>query len=166
MNKEVFVDCHDIDGNIKKVPASELTFRPSVYGVCLAGDTVLLSRQWEGYDFPGGGIEKHETIIDALKREVWEETGLRVDPLGLVTCETSFFILPYGKGVANCQVIYYAVKKISGELSTEHFDEYEKQYAHMAEWVHVKEIENIQFYNSVDSVRIIKRAINKEYTPL
>lgn len=166
MDKEIFVECHDKDGNIKKVKASELLFRPSVYGVCIEDREVLLSKQWGGYDFPGGGIEKHESIIEALKREVWEETGFHVEPFGLISCVTSFFLMPQNRGATNCQVIYYAVKKISGELSTANLDEHEKKYAEMAEWVDVGEIEKIQFYNSVDSVRIIKRVINKEYTPL
>jgi 8-oxo-dGTP diphosphatase len=34
--------------------------------------------QWA---FPGGSIEPHETPIAAAGRELWEETGLRVDEL-------------------------------------------------------------------------------------
>lgn len=90
-NKEKIISCRDIDGNIFEVPASELKFRPSVYGIIIQDNKVLLSKQWDGYDFPGGGIELGETIEEALKREVWEETGLKVEKGQFVACEESFF---------------------------------------------------------------------------
>jgi len=33
---------------------------------------------WRGYEFPKGGIENYETDMDAVKREVSEETGLKI----------------------------------------------------------------------------------------
>jgi len=164
--KEILVECHDLEGKIKKVPASELSYRPSVYGVCIEDDKILLSRQFDGYDFPGGGVELHETLTEALKRECWEETGFTVEPLGLIVAETSFYVPKYKEGAWNAQVIYYAVKKTGGEFSIENFDEHEKEYVKMAEWVPLSEIEKLKFYNSVNSVRIIQRAIRDEYAPL
>lgn len=32
----------------------------------------------EVYEFPGGRIEEYEKIVDGLKREIIEETGLKV----------------------------------------------------------------------------------------
>ena len=31
---------------------------------------------WKGWEFPKGGVKKDERILDALKREIKEETGL------------------------------------------------------------------------------------------
>ena len=38
---------------------------------------LLLKRKlhWKGWEFPKGGIEKNEKILDAVKREIKEETG-------------------------------------------------------------------------------------------
>ena len=33
------------------------------------------------YTFPGGGMEGDETEVDCVKREVWEEFGLVVNPI-------------------------------------------------------------------------------------
>ena len=38
-----------------------------------------LSKPWEGWwEFPGGKIEKDETSVDALYREIYEEIGVKV----------------------------------------------------------------------------------------
>lgn len=37
-----------------------------------------LAKDMHGWDFPGGGLEPSEPLMDALSREVMEETGLEV----------------------------------------------------------------------------------------
>jgi ADP-ribose pyrophosphatase YjhB (NUDIX family) len=56
---------------------------PSVTGIVRDADgRVLLVRQRDGdvWSTPGGAIEPDETPGDAVVREVWEETGLHVQP--------------------------------------------------------------------------------------
>ena len=43
-----------------------------------------LAKNHHGWDFPGGGLEPDEPIMEALAREVLEETGLRVQVIGPV----------------------------------------------------------------------------------
>ena len=35
-------------------------------------------KSWEGIAFPGGKIEEGESIVESVKREVFEETGLKI----------------------------------------------------------------------------------------
>lgn len=151
------VICKDIKGSLSEVSVDELSFRPSVYGVIIDDGKILLSRQWDGYDFPGGKIELGETVEEALIREVKEETGLDVSMGKIVTCETSFFKLPKDGKPVQSILIYYLCKITGGNISTDYLSENEKNYASKAEWVELSKIEEIKFYNSVDSISIIKK---------
>ena len=46
------------------------------------GDRVLLqnrvNKDWKGYALPGGHVEPGESFVDAVKREMKEETGLEI----------------------------------------------------------------------------------------
>ena len=66
--------------------------RRSARVILADGADRLLLFQSEGFWFtPGGGIEPGETIEQAATRELWEETGLRIEPdqLGPLVAETS-----------------------------------------------------------------------------
>ena len=48
------------------------------------GRVLVIQRRDNGaWQLPGGVLELHETIEDGLRREVEEETGLKVDPIRL-----------------------------------------------------------------------------------
>lgn len=56
--------------------------RPGVYSVLLQGDSILATHQAQPYpefQLPGGGIDKGEHPMAALHREVFEETGWKID---------------------------------------------------------------------------------------
>ncbi|MBI2459443.1 MAG: NUDIX domain-containing protein [Parcubacteria group bacterium] len=164
INKTVV--CHDRDGKLYKVEANKLTFRPSIYGILIEKNKVLLSKQWDGYDFPGGGAELHETIEQTLKREFWEETGFKVKSVKIIYVGSSFFNAIFRKKCWNCQLFYFLVKKISGELSKANLDGYERKYADLAEWIDIKKLGKIKFYNSLgnkNSLKIIEQALKEKH---
>ncbi|MEA3449778.1 MAG: NUDIX domain-containing protein [Patescibacteria group bacterium] len=160
MNKKII--CHNLDNNKFEVEADKLIFRPSVYGILIKNDKILLSKQWDGYDMPGGGVDIHETLEEALVREFFEETGLKVEVLNPVYTETSLFhpshSTKHKDEFWNCPLTYYLVKQIGGKISKDNFDEEEKDYADLPEWIDLEKVDSLKFFNSVDSASVIKKA--------
>lgn len=163
MSKKVI--CWDVRGNKYKVIASNLVFRPSVYGVIIKNNKVLLSRQWDGYDFPGGGVELGETIEDALLREVREETGLKVDILKILRVENSFFKLPISGRFVQSILLYYHCKVVNGRVSIKNISSEEKSYVKMPSWIKIDDLDKVRFYNSADTKAIIQEVKNITLDP-
>jgi 8-oxo-dGTP pyrophosphatase MutT (NUDIX family) len=65
----------------------DLLMLPAAAGLVFDADgRVLLQRHGDTLRWvaPGGSIEPDETPVDALVREIWEETGLFVEPVSLL----------------------------------------------------------------------------------
>jgi len=144
------VICKSIYGEEKVVKKEDLQFAISIYAVVMQDAKVLISPQWceNGYDFPGGHIDLGEDNIDALVREVKEETGFTVKPGKAIGAYTSFFIHPRTKKYCHSIQIYYSAEIVSGAISADGFDEGEKSYAKEACFVTLPELKQMKFMNS------------------
>lgn len=62
------------------VHPSKLSFRPSVYGIILQGENILVAktRNTGKYALPGGAADMEDDLETALMREVKEETGIDI----------------------------------------------------------------------------------------
>jgi len=152
--------CHDVYKKKYRVSVEKLKFRPSVYGLVIEKGKILLSKQGDGYDFPGGAIEIDENLNEALKREFFEETGLKIKILDLIDCKSSFFKFRFDDIFVNSILIYFQCKIVGGKISTKNLSEYENIFMEKPEWIELKNIKSIKFYNSVNSVQIINKALN------
>ncbi|MBC7329958.1 NUDIX hydrolase [bacterium] len=75
---------------------------------------ILLARHKRGekeyWTLPGGGLEKGERIVDCLKRELWEESGLKIE-VGEI-----LFVFDVIEPERHVVTIVFRARKIGGEF--------------------------------------------------
>lgn len=118
-------------------PDLPVSFREAVRAIIRCGDRIAMvySEAEHYYKFPGGGIEPGESHLEALVREVREETGLLVKPdsvreFGLVrerrksTMAQTVFV----------QDSYYYTAEVEEDVSAQHLDDYEAELGYCLRW--------------------------------
>ncbi|MEE2038767.1 NUDIX domain-containing protein [Nocardiopsis sp. CT-R113] len=92
-------------------------------GAAVVDDTgrLLLQRRVDNglWAMPGGAMEMTESLPEAAVREVWEETGYRVEVTGLVgTYTDARHVIAYSDGEVRRQFnVCFRAKVVGGELS-------------------------------------------------
>jgi 8-oxo-dGTP diphosphatase len=155
------ITCLDVDGNKYEVPVDRLKWRPAVYGIVIKDGKILLSKQFgDRYDLPGGGLDLGEAPENGVIREVKEETGIDVKAPRLVGLKNSYFHDAHAENnYYHCIMLYYECEFVGGELSTSGFDEWEKQYAEMAEWIPLEQLDQLGIASSVDYRPFVRTAL-------
>ncbi len=144
------INVYDYYRNKYQANIDSLQMDVHIYGIAIKDGRVLISPQFDGFDFPGGTAEKGETHIGTLKREIKEETGYLVEPIELINVYTSFFHHPKTQKNYQSYMIFYLVSIIDGEISDSGFSEEEKEYAKKAKWVSINELKDMKHICSLD----------------
>ena len=67
------------------------------------------------YTLPGGGVEAGETLHDAIKREVLEETGISIEPITLAGHREAIKRDADGKIARHFVIMAFACRWLAGE---------------------------------------------------
>lgn len=115
--------------------------------IIIHGDEVLLVQQQKPngrdvYILPGGGIYPNEDIFVAARREVWEESYLRIKPLKLLYLKELF-----GPNLRSFE-FYVLGKIIGGRLGLGRDPELSdsSQVLKKITFVSLKDLKNLRFY--------------------
>jgi len=141
------IPCQSIYENWVEIPIEKLRFRPSVYAVIVNGGKALLMTNHSSckYTFPGGGVEIDETLEQALRREMREETGLEVEIGPLLHVQEHFFYYDPGDAAFHSFMFYYRCRLQTTEIAPRQteFDESEAPA-----WVDLAALERDQVQSS------------------
>ncbi len=98
------------------LPPGSLAYRIGAYGLLFdeVGRLLLVSDPALnfGWNLPGGGVEKAETLVQGLEREFEEETGLRVRVGPAIANQDLFCIMPTGQAVH--AILHFFLVEVSG----------------------------------------------------
>lgn len=129
------------------------TERVELTCLCLIykGNDILLQnrvkKDWKGYTFPGGHVEEGESIVEAVIREMREETGLTVRHPRL--CGIKQF--PLQGGCGRYLVFLFKTDEFEGELKSSEEGE--------MEWVSRDEL---SAYPTVDDLKELLKVMEDD----
>lgn len=95
-----------------------------VYGFCFNGNKILVIRKNGGpytarFDLPGGSLKSNENMLEALHRELYEETGIRIKVIRNVGARD--YVLPWSReGLDQTHIhhiaMFYEVDYMDGDI--------------------------------------------------
>ena len=125
------LDSKDYDESI------EVICRPSARGIIVRDSKVAMvhSAMYDYYKFPGGGIEDGEKPIEAMIREVKEESGLEVIPESIREFGNVHRRSRTAKGGLFIQDNFYFICASENDVGNTNLDDYENEEGFALEFV-------------------------------
>lgn len=135
--KQLFtIDLKDYNENAEKF------YRPSVRGIIFNSDgliAMIYSQKYHFYKFPGGGIEKNESHLEALAREIKEETGMTLIPDSVKEFGKVTRIQKGDNDTIFIQQNFYYTCEVEDEIGEQNLDDSEKDLDFILKFVPIKE---------------------------
>ena len=121
---------------------------------------ILLGKSDISYQFPGGHLEDNESLIEALKREVLEETGIELsdEEIGSPFYKVTYLNKEYPVKDTNrkSEIYYYAVKTDKEvDLSKVKLTENETKHNYMVEKMSL--LSSVDIISKNDNNKVIER---------
>lgn len=158
----MLVNARRIDGSFISVQSDELTQRIAVKSIIIKDEKILIMPQFDGYDFPGGGVEKGETPELATIREIKEETGFDVKPIGIIGAYSTIYVRHGSEKLFHQINLFYLSEIVGGNLTCENFTESENNYQLCPRFETLSFLENNNFKMYIDEYDQILNRIRKE----
>lgn len=164
MERIITIDLKDYDESMQRFR------RPSVRAVIIRDYKVAMvySAKFDYYKFPGGGIEKNESHIQTLVREVSEETGLSIKTESVAELGS---VLRVQRSRTNANEIfeqenYYYTCNVFESVEAQSLDEYELEEGFRLEFVQPEKAINVNRthdHKDYDAMLIEREALVLEY---
>jgi 8-oxo-dGTP pyrophosphatase MutT (NUDIX family) len=122
-----------------------MEFEVIVRGVIRRGNRLLIGRKRRDvphplqgeWHFVGGRLEYDENPWKAIKREVEEETGISVEPIGIIDAFPEFLVWPEESGIPPQYTLHLIFDCVAVEGEAEARDDIEE-----VRWIELDEVGN------------------------
>lgn len=133
--------------NLELKDINEFVYRPRAI-IINSNNEILLGFCNNTYQFPGGFLEDNETLIEGLKREILEETGILLNDKEIIKqiCTIEYLNKNYPRKDNNRLTkfsYYYVVTDKKVNLNNTNYDEWEKKNNFKLKYVSISDFEKV-----------------------
>lgn len=133
--------------NLELKDINEFVYRPRAI-IINSNNEILLGFCNHTYQFPGGFLEVNETLIEGLKREILEETGILLNDKEIIKqiCTIEYLNKNYPRKDNNRLTkfsYYYVVTDKKVNLNNTNYDEWEKKNNFKLKYVFISDFEKV-----------------------
>ena len=154
--------------NLKEEEIDETVIRTKAL-IINSNDEIMLGFCDNTYQFPGGHLKEGETLLECLRREVREETGIDLEELNLKPfAKITYYSRNYRDTAKNRKnEIYYFIIKTNAKVNKNNIelDEFEKKGNYTIKLISLNKVEEVLVGN-IDSKPINKTIVEEMLTIL